>query len=95
MPYIFSFRPFLAKNEVEYYPISILRPDSESSHQGASIRHQNGKDYKTLFFDYPLQFEIFGYQGQGGDNNFREMKHANLFPEVQSMIKPWEHLAPW
>ena len=41
----------------------------------------------NLFFDPPLWFQNFGCQGQGGDENLRKMKHTNVFPYIQGMIK--------
>ena len=32
-----------------------------------------------FIFGLPLLSEKFGCQGQGGDENLREMKHANVF----------------
>ena len=38
IPYFVSFRPsFFGQNGVKCYPISTLRPDLESSYQGASL----------------------------------------------------------
>ena len=44
-----SFDRFFAKNGVKCYPISILRPDLESSHHGGSFRPRNEERIKTLF----------------------------------------------
>ena len=48
--YFASFQSFFkVKKGVKCYPISILRPDLEPSHQGACLRHQNERKVKTLF----------------------------------------------
>ena len=38
----------------EFHPISILRPDLESFHQGMSVRPQNERRVTNIFFDSPL-----------------------------------------
>ena len=43
-PIISVFDRFLAKNGVKGYPISIMRPDSESYHQDAYVRHKKERD---------------------------------------------------
>ena len=40
-----------------------------------------------LYFLTQLRFQNFGCQGQGRDENFREIKHANVFPQIPGMIK--------
>ena len=49
---------FLTKKGVKYYPISILRPDLESSHQGASNWLQIERKIQTLFFGPRRNFKI-------------------------------------
>ena len=74
--YFASFRPFFGQKRGKCHPISILRPDLESSHQGASFRHQNERRVTTLFFDPHCNFKTFFVRGRGGDENFRELEHC-------------------
>ena len=86
--------PFLSKNGVKCYLISILRPDSEPSCQGASFRHQNERGWKkTLFLTPHSNFKFLVARGWVGIIFFREMKHANLLPEIQGTMKSQEHYA--
>ena len=77
--YFASFRPFLAKKRGKFHPISILRPDLESTHQGASLRPHNERRVTTLFFDPHCNFETLVARGRVG------MKILEKF-------EPWPHL---
>ena len=51
---------------VKCHPISILRPDLESFHQGASLRPQHERNVKTLFFDPHCNFKTLVAGGSVG-----------------------------
>ena len=57
---------------------------------------QNERSFKTALFLTPpplLYFQNFGSQGQGEDEYFKEMAYANVFPQIQAMIKSYEQYA--
>ena len=50
MPNLSDFERFSAEKGVRYCPITILRPDLESSDPGETFWPQNERKIKTLFF---------------------------------------------
>ena len=59
-------RFFFAKNRVKYYPISVMRPELESSHQGASFKPQNERWCYALFLHPPCNFKSLLARGRVG-----------------------------
>ena len=57
IPDLANFDSFLAKKEVNSYPIWIMRPDLESSHHFAYLRHPFDMIFAFWFFDLPCIFE--------------------------------------
>ena len=51
------FDRFMAKKGVKCYPICILRPDFESSHQGDILDHKIKGDWKLYFFGPHTNFK--------------------------------------
>ena len=58
-------RFFLAKNDVKCYPILVMRPVSQSSHQGASSRRQNERDHFLFYFWPPIVISNLWLPGAG------------------------------
>ena len=85
--YFVSFDHFLAKKKDKCHPISMLRQDLEPSHQGASFRPQNERRVTTLFVDPYCNFRTLVARDRVGMKIFREMKHVNVFPQIQGTIK--------
>ena len=69
---IFRDSSFLAKKGVKFYPISILRPDSESSRQSTYHRLPFDIIFKFWIFDLPMHFQNFQISGAA---QFFEISH--------------------
>ena len=80
-----SLHPFMAKNKklngVKCYPIWIMRPDLESSHHFAYLRHLLDMIFTFLFFDLPCIFKIL------------QTARASTFQELKKIIAglQWNH----
>ena len=70
---------------IKCYPISIFRPDLESSHQGASFRHQNELIVNTLFLAPHCNLKNLVARGRVGMKIKKKMKHVNVFPQIQQV----------